>query len=148
MCIWSYIYDFLNYLTNFVQAQFDEYFRKRFYWIYTMVFTRNSHTVYKWIRDFLGVSWLNSCGLFISLDSLLRDRTENGGGGLGDLDVVASVEESRSRSFVKYFIFSVAVKGLVNFSKSTRTIQVPSFPLTDTLASSLDFIHEALEILN
>jgi len=73
---------------------------------------------------------------------------ENSGGGLGDLDVVASVEESRSRSFVKYFIFSIAIKGLVKFSKNTRTIQVPSFPLTDTLASSLDFIHEALEILN
>lgn len=30
---------------------------------------------------------------------------------------------------------------LVRFFKNTRTIQVPSFPLTDTLASSLDGLH-------
>lgn len=55
------------------------------------------------------------------------------------LSAAASVEGSRSRSFVKYF--GGTIKGLVEFLKSTRTIRVPSFPLTDTLASSLDGLH-------
>lgn len=53
--------------------------------------------------------------------------------------VATLVEGSRSRSFVKYF--GGTIKGLVEFLKSTRTIRVPSFPLTDTLASSLDGLH-------
>lgn len=55
------------------------------------------------------------------------------------LSAATLVEGSRSRSFVKYF--GGTIKGLVEFLKSTRTIRVPSFPLTDTLASSLDGLH-------
>lgn len=46
--------------------------------------------------------------------------------------------------------FDGVIKGLVELLKRTRTIRVPSFPLTDTLAPSLDGLHSAgtLEILN
>lgn len=78
-------------------------------------------------------------GLFLSLDSLLGDRTENGEDGLGGLGGRLS---GRIKEFLVCQVLSSGgvIKGLV-LEEYTETIRVPSFPLTDTLVSSLNGLH-------